>query len=416
YAIAIILISAMFGDRYTWMALIASLALHLGLGGVRSGLPPTSALEVALPLSALLTGLTLLQRFAAGLLRQALNKTRRDGEELQQLNRELSLINRVISEASASLDEAGILQAACRELADGLEMPFAYAAVFDSSHLQLKFLAEYPAPVRPQLAGREISLQSIPDIGAILQATGPLALPANPSNERLKNFEVWLHNYDFASALALPLFIRRQGLGFIILLSPLERSFSPQEITLAGNAAAWVAQAVDNARMYAELKVQAQRDDLTGLLNRRGLMDLGGREFERARRFGRALAVIFVDADNLKTINDRYGHAVGDLALKFMASQLRRNTREFDLTGRLGGDEFIILLAEADQHLAQEIAERLRRQVNDAPLSVGLEQVPVSVSLGVAHLNGHSSLDELIQLADQAMYQFKQSKRNPPGG
>ncbi|HNB52954.1 MAG TPA: GGDEF domain-containing protein, partial [Anaerolineales bacterium] len=156
---------------------------------------------------------------------------------------------------------------------------------------------------------------------------------------------------------------------------------------------------------------QAVTDHLTGIFNRRQLFNLGELEFKRARRFNRPLSAIMLDIDHFKKINDTYGHAKGDQVLKSLAQFLKIHLREFDILGRYGGEEFVIILPGADMLNARNVAYRLRKGVQDRPMING--SVSITISLGVAELsNDITDFQALIHQADMAMYDAKNAGRN----
>ncbi len=163
-----------------------------------------------------------------------------------------------------------------------------------------------------------------------------------------------------------------------------------------------------------EMARLASTDPLTGLLNRRSLMAAGEREFSRASRYGRPLAVLAMDLDYFKQVNDSLGHAAGDRVLVSLAQLLQEQLRASDALGRVGGDEFIALLPETVLEGARRVAERLR-QAADQELcqAVGGKDLPLSLSVGVSVSHpDDASLDELLERADLALYEAKQSGRN----
>jgi len=170
------------------------------------------------------------------------------------------------------------------------------------------------------------------------------------------------------------------------------------------------------ADSYGELRKAEQSavtDALTGLGNRHTMEDAFPREIERSVRDGRKLALIMLDLDNFKTLNDRYGHVVGDRVLAAIARTLKRQFRPDDILVRYGGDEFAVLLPNVAEGQALAIAERTREAVASENLSLrGDERFTVSVSIGVAELGAHQSLDALLGAADAAMYRAKRSGRN----
>jgi diguanylate cyclase (GGDEF)-like protein/PAS domain S-box-containing protein len=166
-----------------------------------------------------------------------------------------------------------------------------------------------------------------------------------------------------------------------------------------------------------KLNLQANQDYLTGLSNRRHFLEQGGAELARAQRYGEALSMFMLDIDYFKNINDTHGHKAGDIVLQKLGNVLRETLRTVDIIGRIGGEEFAILLPETDLQKAAEVAERLRETVasTDVVLEAGLP-LHFTISIGVATLNEKSiNLDTLFTLADQALYQAKASGRNKVG-
>ncbi len=164
-------------------------------------------------------------------------------------------------------------------------------------------------------------------------------------------------------------------------------------------------------RRYSDLEDLAYRDELTELPNRRG----ASRQLEvlmsRAKRHGQQLAVMLVDADRFKAINDDHGHAVGDLVLRELAQRLRERVRREDLVGRWGGEEFLIALPETTRDGAVAVAEALRAAIADRPMAVGPVAMPVTVSIGVAGWAGEP-LEQLVERSDRALYAAKAAGRD----
>lgn len=159
----------------------------------------------------------------------------------------------------------------------------------------------------------------------------------------------------------------------------------------------------------------ATTDALTNIANRRHIMDIGNREFTRARRYTHSLSVLMLDIDKFKFINDRWGHPVGDRVIKELANLLTITARDQDVSGRLGGEEFTVILPHTDTSGAKIIAERLRVVVAEAQ-GVNLDDntiVRFTASIGIATLNVEdTSFDMLLQRADRALYKAKENGRN----
>lgn len=168
-------------------------------------------------------------------------------------------------------------------------------------------------------------------------------------------------------------------------------------------------------RQREEMRKLSNTDALTGIANRRHLMDLGHREFNRARRHGSPLSVLMLDIDKFKAVNDRWGHPTGDRVIQALSDVMKSLVRGHDICGRLGGEEFTLILPEADLSGATAIAERLRKKVeaSDTTLADDHAVVRFTVSIGIAELaTADDSFDALLQRADTALYQAKDSGRN----
>ena len=169
----------------------------------------------------------------------------------------------------------------------------------------------------------------------------------------------------------------------------------------------------ERQKAQAQLLELATTDSLTGLHNRRYFMESASQELDRARRYQTPLSLLLLDADHFKSVNDRYGHPVGDQALQALAIIGRRLLREVDLFARIGGEEFAILLPQTDHAAALNVAERLRQAIIDQPIVTEDGPLRLTVSLGLASLgSAPADLDELLRRADVALYQAKQNGRN----
>ena len=160
-------------------------------------------------------------------------------------------------------------------------------------------------------------------------------------------------------------------------------------------------------------KLLSETDELTGLLNMRGFAIAANRLFGQALRYNRPACVLMIDSDNLKAVNDNYGHDSGNRMLRQLTRAIQAELRYTDVLARYGGDEFIVLLPETPPKGAVEVAERIRDAVVGTPLEVDDKRVVCSVSIGVAcHPADGNTLDAVIARADRAMYQSKQLGRN----
>ncbi|MGZ4126960.1 MAG: GGDEF domain-containing protein [Actinomycetota bacterium] len=186
-------------------------------------------------------------------------------------------------------------------------------------------------------------------------------------------------------------------------------------ISVAVTAAVLVRQMTvmrDNARLMSALQTLATTDPLTGLRNRRDFFDAADLEFGRLKRFGIPFVAMMVDIDHFKEVNDRYGHAGGDAVLSAVARTCHRRLRSFDIVGRYGGDELVVLLPKIELGDALAVAERVGVAVRGTPVLFADEVIPVSLSVGLASADGVITLEDLLHRADTALYCAKQAGRN----
>ena len=161
-------------------------------------------------------------------------------------------------------------------------------------------------------------------------------------------------------------------------------------------------------RLNAGLEQLAMTDYLTNLYNRRYFMQRGAEEFKRARRNNQPLALLMMDIDHFKNVNDTYGHDAGDMALQQVAATLKSSLREIDILGRIGGEEFAVLLPNISLHEAAVLAERVRKAVAGTSVEIPGGSLTITISIGVAVLtNETSGIDNILKNADVAMYQAK---------
>ncbi len=173
------------------------------------------------------------------------------------------------------------------------------------------------------------------------------------------------------------------------------------------------AQTINHLKEELEkLKEKTIIDELTQILNRRGIMEFLTREYARSKRFKSPLSVLMIDIDDFKKVNDTYGHTVGDKVLKTIAQILKTKLRATDVVGRYGGEEFLVVLPETDLQAALTVAEKLRTEVAKKTFKYKDQVFKVTISLGAAQLKEGESIEELINRADQALYTSKRSGKN----
>ena len=197
------------------------------------------------------------------------------------------------------------------------------------------------------------------------------------------------------------------NVGALCAMDTRPRRFSPADIAILSNFANIVCDEL-------ELRLIAQVDHLTGALTRRGFVDQAQREMERTLRYGRASSLIMIDVDHFKRVNDTYGHSIGDQVLKQIASLAETTLRPCDLFGRLGGEEFALLMPETSGAAALVVAERLRNTIAEHPMTLhGGGTIHVTASFGVAELStSFNTLTAWLERADTMLYAAKSGGRN----
>lgn len=214
-------------------------------------------------------------------------------------------------------------------------------------------------------------------------------------------------------ALGVPLVDRGERIGWLGVFSrnPHAR-FGDDELRRLEELAERVAPALENARRFQEARQLADHDALTGLHNRRFFHETLAREVARAHRYGRGLALVLMDVDDFKEINDRMGHLAGDAALAEAAERVRLAVRESDVPCRVGGDELGIILPESRLHDAQQLVTRIQQAVASRPVA---RAGRVRVSAGLAELEPQDDATSLFERADQSLYAAKHSRKGGGG-
>jgi len=170
--------------------------------------------------------------------------------------------------------------------------------------------------------------------------------------------------------------------------------------------------AINNIMRFEEIRALASTDPLTGMMNRRRLFEVGLQELSRRRSTG----LIVFDVDGLKSINDTLGHPAGDALIKSIAARAKACIRRTDFLARYGGDEFVVLLPNADLNAVRKIAERVRAYIESTGVEWKGQFLRCTVSLGFACVDGDANLPSLLHRADEALYAAKQAGRNIVAG
>ena len=240
-----------------------------------------------------------------------------------------------------------------------------------------------------------------------------LGLNSISEDEKREIFRRWI-NLEYKEQMITPAQLAQAGAAVLALLvisiviwnRTLRRKVRSQTQVLN-------TELQERRELEVTLRRLATTDELTGIMNRRHLFEVLRKELKRVERYDAKISLLLFDVDNFKSINDNHGHSVGDKVLRQVVNCCQEELRENDLFGRIGGEEFVIALLEAEQATAVSVANRLCHQVSatGVPLESG-EILHTTISIGVVCADSYSSLEELLTCCDRAMYRAKKQGRN----
>ena len=317
-----------------------------------------------------------------------------------------------LRKAASTVNSALALNEVIENILDQLKAVISYdsAALFMQEGDYLRARAGRGFADLAQLMERRIPLNS-GLFSLVAEANQVVVIPDMQSHPR---FQRWgsTHTPRIHGWMGVPLRARGSHIGYLAIDCFRPNAYSTNDAELAQAFADEAAIAIENARLFEQVQRLAITDPLTGLYNRRYFFEGARREFERAARYQLPLAVVMLDLDHFKQVNDSYGHQAGDRVLAVVAGQCQVSLREVDLLARYGGEEFIFLLPQTNLEGAQQMAERLCVQLKKQPVEIGGQQIAISASLGVAERTAETiDLQDLIHRADQALYAAKEAGR-----
>ncbi|HOV15441.1 MAG TPA: diguanylate cyclase [Spirochaetota bacterium] len=232
----------------------------------------------------------------------------------------------------------------------------------------------------------------------------------NNFNSKAKDIDIPL----IGSLIGIPILLRNEIFGIVVLNNSVTNYYLDNEVGMLFSFAGQAGMALDNARLFEEVKKLATIDSLTKLYNRRYFYEIAEREFMESKRYDIPLSVIMVDIDNFKKINDNYGHNIGDEFIKYVAEKASKGVRKSDVICRYGGEEFVILLPGTDIDTAIIVAERIRKSIESNYIDTReFGKLFITSSLGVSSKKDETqSVEQLIHIADEALYTAKIKGRN----
>jgi diguanylate cyclase (GGDEF)-like protein len=188
--------------------------------------------------------------------------------------------------------------------------------------------------------------------------------------------------------------------------------FNSEDIVLIELFSQLVGASIGNIKLFEKIQRQATTDGLTGLVNHKTFYETLEKELNRSRRYGGQISLIMVDVDDLKRINDTYGHRAGDKVIKEISRRIKQCIRQIDTAARYGGDEFAVILPNTPLKDATIVSERMVEAVSLTPATWKKEQIPLSISVGVGQYDSDINPEDITSRSDQALYSAKQAGKN----
>ncbi len=315
----------------------------------------------------------------------------------------------VLFEITQQLNENATLESVLEKIAERIcslvAADTASVMLFDETHSALLCRASHGLPPEES---KKLSFSTGEGVAGWVANEGEAVVLGDAhADERFKDLPN--QTTDIQSMICVPLQTRESIIGVITVTASLESRFNDADRDLLSLVAASVVKDIENARLYR----LAVTDNLTKCYNRQYLAKRLPAELERATRYEDNVALILIDVDKFKSINDTWGHDTGDIVLRRIADICRECVRDVDTVVRYGGDEFVILLPSTDSDGALQVANRICNDVNNTPVESDGNTIRTSVSAGVhASLKGIEDGKNLLNRADRAMYTAKKAGGN----
>jgi diguanylate cyclase (GGDEF)-like protein len=228
-----------------------------------------------------------------------------------------------------------------------------------------------------------------------------------------KSQRAFAENYKTNNCIIAPLICQERVVGVLNLADKIKgEGFGSEDIALIELFSQLVGASIGNVKLFERIQHQATKDGLTGLANHKRFYEILEKELWRSRRYGGQISLIMVDIDNLKKINDAYGHRAGDKVIRQISTKIRECIRQIDTAARYGGDEFAVILPNTSLSDATVAAERMLNTVSNSPITWKKEQIEVSISVGLGQYDADVSPEDVTSRSDQALYTAKQAGKN----
>jgi len=360
-------------------------------------------------------------------VRQGRKALRKRTEELQRAQEDIAATRQlveILNEVTAELTAAEIYRVLARRVARALDLRHCSVVLAAAGEASGTVVAAFDDP---SITALQVQIDRYPELVTALRTARPVLVPDVTTDPMFADVrEVWKREGrtpPIRSVLVIPFALDRRHSGLFFLRTERgDRALSADDaefasvLVRAAVAAIRRAHALESTRAdNRRLEELATTDALTRLLNRRALLERLSVEVDRARRFRSQLSLLMVDLDHFKSVNDRYGHLVGDDMLRQLGTQLAGAVRTIDVVARYGGEEFVVILPETAPDGAIVFAERLRERIAEQAFEVGGDRnFHLTCSIGVATFPSPrvASTEDLFAVADEALYRAKSGGRN----
>jgi diguanylate cyclase (GGDEF)-like protein len=334
-------------------------------------------------------------------------------ELLERRNEELETLVEIGKALTSTLDLREVLSTIMEKVGVLLKPKTWSLLMLDEATDELTFEIAV-SPAAEQL--KDIRLRKGEGIAGWVALHGePLLIPDTAVDPRFSPQVDEAVSFTTRSIVCVPLKSKNRILGVVELVNSLdEKLFCEADLKILSTIADYAAIAIENARYFETVRELVITDDLTGLFNARHLLEFLDYEIDRAKRYGTALSMVFLDLDHFKQVNDTHGHLVGSRLLVEVGQLIRKHIRKADMAARYGGDEFVIVLPNTDKTGATSMAENLRDVLREHYyLASEGYRIRLTASFGVAcYPEDARSKLTLIRQADQAMYRVKETSRD----
>ena len=328
----------------------------------------------------------------------------------------ISLLERItpLARQLNCLDIERIADLCIKNLTDLVGAKFASLYILDdTSHILHLQKCNHPF-----LLNKIVSLNQEPPSPMVMAVKSKRLILIDDINTHKKPFikksqRAFADNYKTSNCVIAPLICQNRVVGVLNLSDKSkDGGFSSQDIALVELFSQLVGASVGNIKMFERIQRQATTDSLTGLTNHKTFYEVLEKELWRLRRYGGHISLIMIDIDNLKQINDLYGHRAGDKIIKHISRKIKECIRQIDTAARYGGDEFAAILPNTSLCEAQVVAERMVKTVSGSPVTWKKEQINLSISIGVGQYDAESNPEEITSRSDKALYMAKQAGKN----